>query len=212
DEKAAARAGMPEADKRMAAMLIKRDSFHLADSLAPLLGEGPSKYIFGIGVVAMTLNAATMLMLINGLCLCALLGVPAKGKVQVIGSLIPAIGVVGAFFWNQAKMWLAVPTSVFCATLLPVAYIAFFLLMNQKKFMGDNMPKGAGRVIWNILMIASVIVTALISLWGLWDKGGLIGEQWLGIGRTAGNYVGIGLFAAFIIVTIVVEAVRKKDK
>ena len=59
-----------------------------------------------------------MLMLINGLCLCEMLGKPAKGKVQIIGSLIPAVGVLGAFFWHDAKMWLAVPTSVFCATLL----------------------------------------------------------------------------------------------
>ena len=90
----------PKPDRRMAAMLVKRDTFNLADSLAPLLGTGPAKYIFGLGVVAMTLNAATMLMLINGLCLCEMFGKPAKGKLQLIGSLIPAIGVLGAFFWD----------------------------------------------------------------------------------------------------------------
>ncbi|MHC4207526.1 MAG: divalent metal cation transporter [Planctomycetota bacterium] len=208
-EKAEIRDNMPVADKCMAAMLVKRDSFNLADSLAPLLGGGLAKYIFGLGVVAMTLNAATMLMLINGLCLCEMFGKPAKGALQVVGSLIPAIGVLGAFFWNDAKMWLAVPTSVFCAALLPVAYIAFFLLMNQKKFMKDDMPTGLARVIWNVLMSASVVLTAALSFWCLWDKGGLIGDKWLGIGRNAGSCIGLAVFMGFGILVIIVHYVRK---
>jgi hypothetical protein len=209
DEKAVRRAAMPDADKRMAAMLVKRDSFNLGDSLAPLLGKGVAKYIFGLGVVAMTLNAATMLMLINGLCLCEMLGKPAKGVTQVIGSLIPAVGVLGAFFWNDAKMWLAVPTSVFCAALLPIAYIAFFLLMNQKKFMGKDMPTGLSRVVWNVLMILSVLLTAALSLWALWDKGALIGEKWLGVGATVGSFIGLGLFVGFGVLVAVVHFARQ---
>ncbi len=208
-EKELIRENMPFADKRMAAMLVKRDSFNLADSLAPLLGAGLSKYIFGLGVVAMTLNAATMLMLINGLCVCEIFGKPAKGLLQVVGSLIPAVGVLGAFFWSGAKMWLAVPTSVFCAALLPVAYIAFFLLMNQKKFMKEDMPTGLSRVIWNVLMSASVLLTAALSFWCLWDKGGLIGDTWLGIGRNAGSCMGLAVFMGFGILVIVVHYLRK---
>ncbi len=203
---------MPEADKRMAAMLVKRDAFNLADSLAPLLGAGWAKYIFGLGVVAMTLNAATMLMLINGLCVCEIFGKPAKGPLQIVGSLIPAVGVLGAFFWNDAKMWLAVPTSVFCAVLLPVAYIAFFLLMNQKKFMKDDMPTGLARVIWNVLMSASVLLTAALSFWCLWDKGGLIGDKWLGVGRNAGSFMGLAVFVGFGILVIAVHFIQKRKK
>ena len=156
-----------------------------------------SKYIFGLGVVAMTLNAATMLMLINGLCLCEMLGKPLKGKTQVIGSLIPAIGVLGAFFWGKASMWLAVPTSVFCAALLPIAYIAFFLLMNQKKFLGDDMPTGIARVIWNVLMALSVLLTAALSFWCLWDKA---------------KYVGLALFIGFGVLVVVVHFMREAKK
>ena len=196
-EKAIVRESAPVADKRMAAMLVKRDVFNLADSLAPLLGTGPAKYIFGLGVVAMTLNAATMLMLINGLCFCAMFGKPAKGKLQVIGSLIPAVGIVGVFLWDKAAMWLAVPTSVFCAVLLPVAYIAFFLLMNQKKFMGDNMPQGIARVVWNVLMSLSVLFAAALSLWSLWSKL---------------KYVGLIIFAAFGVVLLLTHVLKSEKK
>ena len=196
-EKTIVRENTPIADKRMAAMLVKRDVFNLADSLAPLLGTGPAKYIFGLGVVAMTLNAATMLMLINGLCFCAMFGKPAKGKLQVIGSLIPAVGIVGVFLWDKAAMWLAVPTSVFCAVLLPVAYIAFFLLMNQKKFMGDNMPQGIARVVWNVLMSLSVLFAAALSLWSLWSKL---------------KYVGLIIFAAFGVVLLLTHVLKSEKK
>jgi Mn2+/Fe2+ NRAMP family transporter len=212
EEKAVQREAMPKADKRMAAMLVKRDSFNLGDSLAPLLGKGVSKYIFGLGVVAMTLNAATMLMLINGLCLCEMLGKPAKGVTQVIGSLIPAVGVLGAFFWNDAKMWLAVPTSVFCAALLPIAYIAFFLLMNQKKFMGDDMPSGLSRMVWNVLMTLSVLLTGALSLWALWDKGGFIGKNWIGVSETAGNFMGLGIFVGFGVLVAAVHFMRSAKR
>jgi hypothetical protein len=201
---------MPVADKRMAAMLVKRDSFNLADSLAPLLGSGPSKYIFGLGIVAMTLNAATMLMLINGLCLCEMFGKPAKGKLQLVGSLIPAVGVLGAFFWNDAKMWLAVPTSVFCAALLPVAYIAFFLMMNQKTFMGKDMPRGFARVIWNVLMTLSVLATSALSFWSLWSQGGKLGSA-MGMSQGIGNYMGLGIFVGFGLLVMIVHFMRKKQ-
>jgi Mn2+/Fe2+ NRAMP family transporter len=41
------------ADKKMAAMLVKRDAFNLAKSLSPLTGQVFSHYVFGIGVVGM---------------------------------------------------------------------------------------------------------------------------------------------------------------
>lgn len=194
EEKAELREDLPYADKRMAAMLVKRDTFNLADSLAPLLGTGPAKYIFGLGVVAMALNAVTMLMLINGLCLCEMLGKPAKSKTQIIGSLMPVVGILGAFFWNDAKMWLAVPTSVFCATLLPVAYIAFMLLINQKRLMGEDMPKGAVRGFWNFLMAIAVLLAAALSFWNLWSRL---------------KYWGIAIFVGFILLVIVVNLIKK---
>ncbi|MHC4632593.1 MAG: divalent metal cation transporter, partial [Planctomycetota bacterium] len=113
---------LPWADKRMAAILVKRDAFNLADTLAPLTGPVIAQYVFGLGVMGMAMSAATMLMTINGLCFCELLGRPPRGWTQRIGSLMVSVGALGPFFWKDAMPWLAVPTSVFAMVLLPIAY------------------------------------------------------------------------------------------
>jgi len=164
-----------EADRRVAAMLTKRDAFNLAGSLAPLVGDKFSQYVFGLGVLGMAMGAATMLMLINGLCFCELLNKPAKGTPQRIGMLMVSVGILGPLFWNDAKMWLAIPTSVFAMVLLPLAYFSFFLLMNQKGLLGESIPKGGKRVLWNVLMAVSAGLAAFASVWSLWSKTGWYG-------------------------------------
>jgi Mn2+/Fe2+ NRAMP family transporter len=161
---------LPYADKKMAAMLVKRDNFNLAEALAPLTGNFLAQFVFGLGVVGMGIGAATVLMTINGLCLCELLNKPPKGWTQRIGSLMVSVGALGAIFWDKPAPWLAMPTSVFCIILLPIAYFAFLLLMNQKSMLGDNMPRGSKRAVWNILMAISVCTATLVSIWSLWSR------------------------------------------
>ncbi|MGB2862798.1 MAG: hypothetical protein WBC05_05675 [Sedimentisphaerales bacterium] len=188
---------LPYADRKMAAMLVKRDAFNLAATLAPLTGPVIAQYVFGLGVMGMAMGAATMLMTINGLCFCELLGRPPRGWTQRIGSLMVSVGALGPFFWTDAAPWLAIPTSVFAMVLLPIAYFAFFLLMNQKTFMGNNMPTGVKRIIWNVLMALASGAAAFGSVWSLWSK-----LQWKGI----------GLLVGFIALCIVVHVFRKKPE
>ena len=151
-----AKAALPEADRKLAAMVVRRDAFNLSAALAPIAGDKFAKYVFGMGVMGMALGASTMLMLINGLCFCALLDKPAKGWRQRVGMLMPTVAMVAVLRWEGAMMWLAIPTSVFCMVLLPLAYLSFFLLMNQKKYLKDDLPKGIKRVLWNVLMSFSL--------------------------------------------------------
>jgi Mn2+/Fe2+ NRAMP family transporter len=167
---------LPWADKRMAAILVKRDAFNLAETLAPLTGSVVAQYVFGLGVIGMAMSAATMLMTINGLCFCELLDKPARGWPQRIGSLMVAVGALGPFFWKDAAPYLAVPTSVFAMVLLPIAYFAFFFLMNQKSYLGRYRPEGGRRVLWNVLMALAAGAAAFGSVWSLWSK-----LQWMGI-------------------------------
>ena len=87
-----------------------------------------------------------------------------------IGSLIPAVGVLGPFIWGAAAPALAVPTSVIGGAMLPIAYVSFLLLMNSKAVLGDAMPTGTKRIVWNILMITGTAVSAFASAWGLYGK------------------------------------------
>jgi Mn2+/Fe2+ NRAMP family transporter len=164
-------------ERSLAAMLVKRDSKHLATALAPLTGKFVSNYIFGFGVLAMALSTITILMLISGFTFCEVFGFPHGGLYHKIGCLLPAIGVLGPFVWSgKVAFWLAVPTSVFGMTLLPIAYITFFLLMNNKKVLGDAMPRGRSRVIWNTLMGLAVGLASLGAGWSIWDK-----SKWYGV-------------------------------
>jgi Mn2+/Fe2+ NRAMP family transporter len=168
-------AQLPEADRHMAAVLARRDAFNLSDALSPLVGRRFSHYVFGLGVLGMAMGAATMLMLINGLCFCEMLNRPAMGWTQRAGSLMVCVGILGPFFWSGAQMWLAIPTSVFAMTLLPFAYFSFFALMNQKTLLGNDMPTGIRRFWWNTLMAIAAGLAAFASVWSLYSRIGWYG-------------------------------------
>jgi Mn2+/Fe2+ NRAMP family transporter len=169
-EKGLARASMPMPDRNMAAMLVKRDAFHLAASLENLTGKLFSHWIFGLGVLGMALSTIIILMTINGHAVCEIMGVPHKGKPFIVGALIAGLGVLGPFFWSKAAFWLVVPTSVFGFTLIPVAYLSFFLLMNNKKVLGRERPSGLGRAVWNLAMMVSLAIMGSAAVYVAWGK------------------------------------------
>ncbi|MBL7134290.1 MAG: divalent metal cation transporter [Phycisphaerae bacterium] len=190
---------LPEADRRMAAMLVKRDAFDMAKSLSPLTGKHFANYVFGIGVVGMAISSIIVLMLINGFVICEMVGVESRGLLYRFGALMPAaVGLLGPFIWSgKAQFWLAVPTSVFGMVLIPIAYFTFFLLMNQKSLLGENRPRGMKRLMWNVLMFVAAGLAAMGSFWSLWSKL----KVW-----------GIVIFAGFVVLAVVVQIVRKKPQ
>ena len=162
---------VPESDKQLAAMLVKRDAFNLAASLESLMENKTfSHYIFGIGVVGMALSTIIILMTINGHAICEVLGKPHKGPVFLAGAYVAGIGVLGPFVWSDAAFWLAVPTSILGFTLIPVAYLSFFLLINSKKVLGRERPSVFGRVIWNVGLLLSLSVMGSAAFYVAWNK------------------------------------------
>ncbi|MFO8013954.1 MAG: divalent metal cation transporter [Phycisphaerae bacterium] len=190
------------ADRRMAAMLVRRDNIHLATALKPLTGPLVAQYIFGIGVVGMAISSVIILMLINGFCICEAVNRPSKGWLYRVGCLIPAIGVLGPFIWAGAAPYLALPTSVFGFILIPIAYTTFALLLNQRKLLGDNMPRGTKRWIWNTLMFLGVAIVLIGSVYKAWQK---TRDSFLGSG-----WYGAGAIIAFVAAVVIVHFIRKK--
>ncbi len=188
DEKQAAREALPGADRKLAAMLAKRDNFNLAAALSPLTGETVAQTVFGIGVLGMALSTIIILMLINGFTLCEMCNAPGHRGIHMLGAAIAGIGgFFGPFLWSGAsKAALAIPTSVIGGAMIPIAYFTFLLLMNSSSLLKEARPSGGRAVRWNILMIIATAIATFGSVWVLWNKG-LYGR--IGIGVLAALFV-----------------------
>ena len=71
--------------------------------------------------------------------------------------LLPDLGFL-VLSLARCSFWLAVPTSILGFTLIPVAYLSFFLLMNNLQVLGRERPEGTARFIWNLFMILALVV------------------------------------------------------
>ncbi len=171
------------ADERIAATLVRRDTFDLAKSLARLFdpsggsgGHFMANIVFGVGVVAMTVSSISLMMLISGFVVCEVLDRPAEGWVFRLGCLIASVGVFWPLLWEgDARAWLTVIAGVYGAMLLPIAYVTFFVMMNKKSLLGAEAPTGAGRVVWNVLMAIAATAATAAGVSAIVEKGGVVG-------------------------------------
>lgn len=190
------------AESQVAAVLVKRDTGDLANSLKQLFadsnGEGGtffSNIVFGFGVVGMTLSSISLMMLISGFVVCEVFDIPPTGWTFRLGCMISAVGVLWPVVWagGAAKAWLTVVAGVFGSMLIPIAYVTFYFMMNQKSLMGDEMPKGGKRLLWNIGMAFAALAAAGAGISAVYKKGG----------NTA-----LGFVVAYIAVVLVVQFTR----
>lgn len=193
-QKDLARNTFPIKEREMAAMLVKRDASNLSETLAPLLGDDVARYVFGLGVLGMAINAVLMNMLICGLSFAEILGRGNSAKWHLCGSMLIALSAIASVFFKGAKMWLVIHAGVIAMVLLPIAYGAFLVIMNSKKVLGSEAPSGGKRVLWNVLMCCSVAASSVASLYVLWNKLG---------------YAGPAIFAAFLLLVFVSNRLLK---
>lgn len=157
----------------MAAYLIKRDTGSFTKALETAVGPTLANWIFGLGILGMGLSTITMLMLICGFCVCEFFGFAHGGKQHKRATLLGATGLLWFVVWTGGSApYLASITGTIGFIFLPTAYIAFLLLFNSKKAMGEHRPSGTKRIGWNLLMgISTVIVSAAaFGPYGAWSK------------------------------------------
>ena len=181
DAAAARVADVPEAERRIAGSLIKRDAFVLAETLSPLLGQKFSRIIFGLGVLGMGFSTIIILMLINGYAFREMTGRPDDTGPFVVGCLLAGLtGASWVVVWTGgSKFFLAIVASTFGAILLPIAYVTFFLMMNSVNVLGDDKPQGLTAFVWNVLMIAALaasIVSAYAAVRGKMETSPMVGN------------------------------------
>ena len=192
-----ARDGLPEADRKMAAIVVKRDNQQLAGALEKLTGKTIAHVVFGIGVLAMAVSTIIILMLINGFALCEALGHEPTSNTFRTGCLLVGIsGALGSLFlWTgNAKAWLVVPTSMFGAALLPIAYITFFWMMNSKRLLGEHLPAGGNRIKWNVLMILALCFAVTVSVVSIYQS------------DATKQIVGFGALGAIVVLSLIFRA------
>lgn len=172
EEELARAAALPAAEKQIASSLIKRNAFDLASAIEPLLGRNVSRYVFGLGILGMGFSTIIILMLINGFAMCEVLGKPLEGFPYILGCLIAGgVGACWPFFWQgDSKIYLSIIASSFGMMLLPIAYVTFFFMMNSRRVLGDALPTGGTRMLWNVLMGISVLGAVAAAGKAIMDK------------------------------------------
>jgi len=163
------RKNAPQIDRDLSVLLAKRNANDLSKALEPFLGHW-SQWIFGIGILAMALSTILVHMMMNGYAISEAFGQPGQRRLFLMGAAIPAtMGLLSPIVWSgTVKTALVVPTSVIATTLLPIAYLTFFLLMNSKKALGEDLPKK--RWLINTLLLLAIAVATFASFWALTGK------------------------------------------
>jgi len=142
--------------------LIKKLSLRVTPAKAAgmfeAVGISPivSRYIFGLGILGIVLSSITLQMLMAGFGACEIFKLEPGGRAYKLACLIPAVGMLGVVLWKYMGTWIAVPTSAICGVMLPIAYIGFFLLNNNKKYLGDATPRGGKALLWNFGMLIAI--------------------------------------------------------
>lgn len=194
------------AEQKMAGVLVRRDTYDLAQSLERLFrgndeteASGTGRFlantVFGGGVIAMTVSSISLMMLISGIVVCEVLDRPATGWPFRLGCLISGVGVLWPLLWQaDTRAWLGVIAGVYGAMLLPIAYIIFGVMMNQRSLLRDAMPRGMSRVIWNTAMAIAIVAATAAGISAVWKKAGLIG---------------LGFVAVYVAVVLAVQVARR---
>ncbi|MDZ7260491.1 MAG: divalent metal cation transporter [candidate division KSB1 bacterium] len=133
--------------------------------LSPALGLQLSALILGLGLLAIAFSTITTHMLVAGFICCEMLNIPTQGWRYRLLSLIPAVGIVGAAY--PLPFWAAVLASSFAVILMPVALICFWILHNSASYLGEALPRGCKRWLWNIglaLAIGIITIAGVVKL------------------------------------------------
>ncbi|MFK7852091.1 MAG: hypothetical protein AB8D78_14035 [Akkermansiaceae bacterium] len=189
-DKAVASSEPTDGERKLAGMLIPRDTAQLASALEGLFGSSVvSQKVFGFGVLAMGISTISILMLISGFVACEVTGQSRDGIAFKVGTALASTGVLWPLLWGgDSKAYLAVVTSTFGYVLFPIAFLAFVFMINSKKVLGDQVPTGLKRIAWNVPLMIALVITGAAAGWTGWNKTMKIGEnsyalgQWLIIG------------------------------
>ena len=132
---------------------------------------GPAgRLIFDLGFIAMTCGAISTHMVVCGFTICEMFGLEYTTKRFRLFALVPAIGILGVI--TNTPMWMPVAASAVCLTMLPIAYIIFFIMNNKRSYIGDAVGTGWKRALINIILLIAIAMATIGA--AIKIKGGVI--------------------------------------
>lgn len=133
-----------------------------AESLSGVLGKDLGRVIFDLGLIAMTCAAISTHMVVCGFTLCEMFHLEyTKARFRLF-SLAPTIGLFGVV--TMLPFWFPVAASAICFAILPIAYLAFLIMNNKRSYIGDAVGRGLGRVLFNLVLVAALLMATVGSL------------------------------------------------
>jgi len=148
-----------------------------AQALASVVGDGLGRWIFNLGILGMAVSSIILQMVCCGFVATEVLGTKFGSAKYRLACLIPAPGVLGAILWTDIALWVAVPTTLLCGFMLPIAYLGLIKLQFNKKYLGEDRPQGAKATAWIGGMIFSTLTLTVFLVWYAITKGPAFFEQ-----------------------------------
>ncbi|MFK7739773.1 MAG: Nramp family divalent metal transporter [Planctomycetota bacterium] len=135
----------------------------LAVVLGDVIGPVSGRLLFDLGMLAMALSTITLHMVCCGFVAMEWFGLPFGSRKQRLCMLLPLPGVLAPLFWGDLAVYLALPTTVICGAMLPIAYLGFLILQRSRAYLGDDRPTGWRGFVATagLVLAAGVIVTSL---------------------------------------------------
>ena len=136
-----------------------REAVDAAHALAPVAGVAVGRVVFSLGVLGMCFTTLTIEMVICGFVLCEMLGLEPSGWRYRAATMAANIGILGAFY--STPFWLPVLASSIALVMMPIAYVAFFILQNKRSYLGDDVNRGLKGAVWNVLLVLAILAVAV---------------------------------------------------
>ncbi len=150
-------------------------------ALTTVMGANLGRIIFDLGFIGMTMGAISVHMVVCGFTVCEMFGLEYTTTRYRLFTLVPAFGVFGVVL--PMAMWMPIFASAICFVLLPIAYLMFFVLNNNRGYIGDAVggafKEGSTfskflaivrREIFNLILLTAIVVATTGSAIGIYRK------------------------------------------
>ena len=113
----------------------------------------------------MVTSSITMHMICCGFAACESFGWKVGSTKFRLACLLPAPGVLGAFYWGDIAIWIAVPTTILTGFLLPAVYIGILKMQRSREYLGAERPEGIKALLWQGLILMATLVLSAFLIW-----------------------------------------------